>query len=98
VRQIHKTLDMDTISLDGIDTTVAWRVETERPIMESILDWLHKDGVVAEREVEEEDVLEQSQQTHLEDVTIDTGSAPAPPPSRNSTERVVLGSSTSRGH
>jgi hypothetical protein len=101
VRQIQKTPDVDAISLDGIDTTTAWRVETERPIMESIPDWLQEEaeGAVAEeREVEEEDVPEQSQQTPLEEVTIDTRSAPAPPSSWTPTEGVVLGSSTSRGH
>jgi hypothetical protein len=37
VRQIQKTLDVDAISLDGIDTSVEWRVESERPILESML-------------------------------------------------------------
>lgn len=31
---------MEAISLDGIDTTTAWRVEAERPLMESVDDWL----------------------------------------------------------
>eukprot|EP00253_Pinus_taeda_P036589 PITA_36589 len=34
VRQLEKTPDV-AISLDGIDTTAAWRVEAERPLMES---------------------------------------------------------------
>ena len=34
---------MDAISLDGIDTTVAWRVESEALVMEEDLDWLHED-------------------------------------------------------
>ena len=83
VRQIHKAPDVDVILLDRIDTTVAWRVETERPIMESIPYWLHeeaKQAVVGEREVEEEDVLEQ---TPLQEVAIDMGCAP--PPSRTHT-------------
>ena len=29
---------MDVISLDGIDTTVAWRVESKAPVMEQDLD------------------------------------------------------------
>jgi hypothetical protein len=43
---------MWTISLDGIDTTVAWRVESERPILELMPDWLQEEaeGAVAERE------------------------------------------------
>jgi hypothetical protein len=57
------------------------------------------EGIVAkEREVEEEDVPEQSQQTSLQEVTIDNRSALAPPSSQTPTEGVVLGSSTSRGH
>ena len=40
VTQLQKIVDMDAISLDNIDTIVAWRVETERPTMDSILDCL----------------------------------------------------------
>jgi hypothetical protein len=61
VGQIQKTPDVDAISLDGIDTTVAWRVEIERPIMESVPKWLHEEAVTEEREVEEEDVPRPSQ-------------------------------------
>ena len=42
---------MEAILLDGIDTIAAWRVEIERPVMDSTLDWLKK-------EVVEEDVPE----------------------------------------
>eukprot|EP00253_Pinus_taeda_P014809 PITA_14809 len=35
VRQLERTPDMEAISLDGINTTAAWRVEAERPLMES---------------------------------------------------------------
>ena len=42
VRQLQKTLNVDAISLDRIDTTVAWRVESKAPIMEQDLDWLHE--------------------------------------------------------
>ena len=34
---------MDGISLDGIDTTATWRVESEAPITNLDLDWLHED-------------------------------------------------------
>ena len=34
---------MDAISLDGIDTTTAWKVESEAPVMEQDLDCLHED-------------------------------------------------------
>jgi hypothetical protein len=60
VTQIQKTHVVDTISLHGIDTTVAWRVESERPILESMPNWIQDkvEGVIAE---EEEDVIDQSQ-------------------------------------
>jgi hypothetical protein len=60
VRQIQKTPDVDAISLNGIDTSVEWRVESERPILESMPNWIQEEveGEVAE---EEEDVTEQSQ-------------------------------------
>eukprot|EP00253_Pinus_taeda_P006302 PITA_06302 len=38
VRQLERTPDMEAISLDGIDTTAAWRVESEKPLMESAND------------------------------------------------------------
>ena len=85
VRQIQKTPAVDAISLDGIDTSAEWRVESERPILESMPDWIQQEveGAVAEEEEEVEgDVTEQS----------------LPPSSRTRTEGVVLGSSTSRGH
>jgi hypothetical protein len=52
VRQIQKTPDVDAILLDGIDTSVEWRVESERPILESMPDWIQQEvgGAVAEEE------------------------------------------------
>ena len=44
---------MEAISLDGIDTTVAWRVDAERPIMESAPDWLEQEVVEGVEEEEE---------------------------------------------
>lgn len=61
VRQLQKSLDVEAISLDNIDTTAAWRVETERLTMDSIPDWLDvdpKEIAIAgegEPEVEKED-------------------------------------------
>jgi hypothetical protein len=43
VKQLDKNTDAKAISLDGIDTTAAWRVECEEPIMESAPDWLEDD-------------------------------------------------------
>ena len=68
MRQIQKTPDMDAISLDNIDTTVAWRVETERPVMESTPDWLDVDpeALVPEEEADaqqEEPVVEEEEQS-----------------------------------
>jgi hypothetical protein len=50
VRQIQKTPDVDAILLDGINTSVEWRVESERPILESMPDWIQQEveGAVAE--------------------------------------------------
>ena len=61
VRQLQKPTDVAAISLDNIDTTAAWRVETERPILDTIPDWLGvdlEDVAVAEEgepEIEEEE-------------------------------------------
>jgi len=43
VKQLDKKTDAKAISLDGIDTTAAWRVECEEPIMEATPDWLEDD-------------------------------------------------------
>eukprot|EP00253_Pinus_taeda_P007356 PITA_07356 len=77
MRQLQKTLDVESISLVNIDTIAAWRVETERPTMDSIADWLDVDPkeLVAEKvaiaregepEVEEE---EQGEEVEQEEVT-----------------------------
>eukprot|EP00253_Pinus_taeda_P033830 PITA_33830 len=61
VRQLRKPTDVEAISLDNIDTTAAWRVETERLILDTIPDWLGvdlEDVAVAEEgepEIEEEE-------------------------------------------
>jgi hypothetical protein len=62
VRKIHKTPDVGPISLDGIDMTVAWRVESERPILELMHDWIQEEveEIVVEEEATTEDVIEQS--------------------------------------
>ena len=43
MKQLDKNTDAKAISLDGIDTTAAWRVECEEPIMEAAPDWLEDD-------------------------------------------------------
>jgi len=42
VRQLGRTHDVEAISLDWIDTTIAWKVQAERHIMESTPDWLEE--------------------------------------------------------
>lgn len=45
---------MGATSLDGIDTTAAWRVEADMPLMESANDWLEQEvveGIEGEEEV-----------------------------------------------
>eukprot|EP00253_Pinus_taeda_P018426 PITA_18426 len=61
VRQLERTPDMEATLLDGIDTTVAWRVESERPLMESADDWLVQ-NVVEGKEEEEEEEFEQQEE------------------------------------
>eukprot|EP00253_Pinus_taeda_P032037 PITA_32037 len=58
VRQLERTPDVEAISLDGIDTTAAWRVEVERPLIESANDWLVQDVVEGEEEQEQEEEKE----------------------------------------
>ena len=41
---------MEAISLDVIDTTATWRVEAERPIMDSAPDWLEQEVVEGEEQ------------------------------------------------
>jgi hypothetical protein len=55
VKQIDKAPNTNAISLDVLDTTSPWRVETERPIMEEAPEWLEHDANELEEE-EEEDV------------------------------------------
>eukprot|EP00253_Pinus_taeda_P021121 PITA_21121 len=59
VRQLERTPNVDAISLDGIDTTTAWRVEAERPLMDSANDWLVQDVVEGEEEQEQEEEEEE---------------------------------------
>jgi hypothetical protein len=66
VKQIDKASDTDTISLDAIDTTSPWRVETESPVMEEALEWLEHDVDVLEGDSEEDAPL--PIETHLEEI------------------------------
>ncbi len=44
VKQLEKMSDVNAISLEEIDTTAAWRVEAEEPVMEDAPNWLEEDG------------------------------------------------------
>jgi hypothetical protein len=46
--------------LDGIDISSEWRVESERPILESMPDWIQMEveGAIAEEEEAKGDVTE----------------------------------------
>jgi hypothetical protein len=72
VRQIQKTPDVDAILLDGIDTSVEGRVQSGRPILESIPDWIQEEveGAVAEEEDVTEQIQQQSSQTPTEGVVL----------------------------
>jgi hypothetical protein len=77
VKQIQKTPDVTSISLDEIDTTAAWRVETERPLLESAPEWIEDDAAEpepvavteadVEEGVEEEDWLDHVEFTYTDD-------------------------------
>ena len=53
---------MEAISLDAIDTTAEWRVEAERPVMESAPDWIEQGVVEGEDEQEEQQQEEEEEQ------------------------------------
>ena len=61
VRQLERTPDMEAISLDAIDTTAEWRVEAERPVMESTADWIEQEVVEGEDEEEEQQQQEEEE-------------------------------------
>ena len=46
---------MEAISLDAFDTTAEWRVEAEKPVMESAHDWIEQEVVEGEDSEEEEE-------------------------------------------
>ena len=80
MRQLEGTPNAEAISLDGIDITYAWRVDAERPIMESTLDWLEEEIVEGVAAVEEEEEQEEEEMTPLTMVTSrGCGQPPLPP-------------------
>jgi hypothetical protein len=72
VKQIEKKPYAKAISLDGIDTTAAWRVEVEEPVIETALDWL-------EDSYDDHGISEELDQDVPEDIQFHTESASVPP-------------------
>ena len=80
MKQIEKVPNSDAISLDDIDTTSKWRVETEDPMMDEAPEWLEEeedddaDSIEEEREEGDVDVplpeddydYEDIEDTHLQ--------------------------------
>ena len=60
VNKIEKVPNSDAISLDDIDTTSKWRVETKDPVMDEAPEWLEEeeevDADLLSKEGAEEDV------------------------------------------
>jgi hypothetical protein len=72
VKQLEKKIDAKAISLDGIDTTAAWRVEVEEPVIETALDWLEDSG-------DDHGISEDLDQDVPEDIQFHAESASVPP-------------------
>jgi hypothetical protein len=58
--------------MDGIDTTAAWRVEVEEPVIETTLDWLEDSD-------DDHGISEALDQDVLEDIQFHAESASVPP-------------------
>jgi hypothetical protein len=69
VKQLEIKIDAKAISLDEIDTTVAWRLEVEEPIIETALDWLEDSGDHGISEDMDQDVSEDIQ-FHVETASV----------------------------
>ena len=88
VKQIEKVPNSDAISLDDIDTTSKWRVETEDPVMDEAPEWLEEeeddDANLSEEEGEEGDVdvplLEDDYEDIEEEVDTHVQRRPTPMP------------------
>ena len=61
MKQLEKKPEVEAISLDHIDTTVAWRAEIEEPIMEEAPDWLEDDTQDMETETWDDEWLDASE-------------------------------------
>jgi hypothetical protein len=72
VKQPDKKPDAKAISLDGIDTTIAWRVEVKEHIIETTLDWL-------DDSYDDHGISEELDQDVPEDIQFHAKSASVPP-------------------
>ena len=61
MKQLEKKPEVEAISLDHINTTAAWRAETEEPIMEVAPDWLEDDTQNMETETWDDEWLDASE-------------------------------------
>ena len=84
---------MKAISLDAIDTIVAWRIEAERPIMESAPNWIEQEVVEGE---EEEEQQQEEQEEQVTPPTTTTGRGRGLPPLAPSASGSHFGASGSR--
>ena len=90
VKQIEKVPNSYAISLDDINTTRKWRVETEDPVMDKAPEWLEEeedvDANLSEEEGAEEDVdvpLPEDDCEDIEeevDIQVQRRPIPVPPP------------------
>jgi hypothetical protein len=77
VKQLEIKIDVKAISLNEIDTTAAWRVEVEEPVIETTLDWLEDSG-------DDHGIYEDLDQDVSEDIQFHAESASVPPAERES--------------
>ena len=72
MKQLEKKPDAKAISLDGIDTIVAWRVEVKEPVIETVLDWLEDSD-------DDHGIFEELDQDVPEDIQFHAESVSVPP-------------------
>jgi hypothetical protein len=72
VKQLEKKPDVKAISLDGIDTSIAWRVEVKEPVIETTLEWLEDSD-------DDHGIFEEMDQDVPEDIQFHADSASVPP-------------------
>ena len=99
MKQIEKVPNSDAISLDDIDTTSKWRVETKDPVMDEAPEWLEEeeddDVDPSKEEGEEGDVDVPLPEDDYEDIKeeVDTHlqrrPTPMPPPPQSHTVGTV---------